>query len=149
MFQDLLHNPVLICGLVPWLLAQGLKVPIYLLVYRKWTLAPLFSAGGMPSSHSALMTGVTTGIGLYQGFGSPLFALAFAITMVVTYDAAGVRREAGYHAEKINQLFNELFSGQPISERRLKEVLGHTPRQVFVGSVLGVVVALLLYKYWL
>ncbi len=149
MFQELLNNPALVCGLIPWLLAQGLKVPIYYITTRKWTLAPMFSAGGMPSSHSALMTGVTTGIGLYDGFDSPLFALAFAITMVVTYDAAGVRRQAGYHAEKINLLFTEIFSGQPISERRLKEVLGHTPRQVFVGALLGIAVALLLYKYWL
>ena len=103
----------------------------------------------MPSSHSALMTSVTLGIGLFYGFDSPVFALAFALSMVVIYDATGVRREAGRHAEKINIMINEFFNGMPISDRQLKEVIGHTPGQVIAGIVLGVIVTLGFYLTWL
>jgi len=145
MFQQLLHNDVLIAGLTAWALAQFLKVPIYYLATRRLNWAWMFSSGGMPSSHSALMTATTTAIGLYFGFNTPVFALALAITMIVTYDASGVRREAGIHAERINLLVNEVFSGNPISEEQLQEVLGHTRRQVLVGSIMGVVVAILIW----
>ncbi len=147
MFQQLLNNPILIAGLTAWGLAQVLKIPVDYILYRRFSIAPMFSSGGMPSSHSALMTATTTAIGLYSGFDTPAFALAFALSMIVTYDAAGVRRQAGIHAEKINLLFKELLTGHPISEERLKEVLGHTPQQVFVGSLLGIAIALLLW--WL
>jgi acid phosphatase family membrane protein YuiD len=145
MFQQLLNNEILIAGLVAWGLAQLLKVPTYYALTRRLSLGPMFSSGGMPSSHSALMTATTTAIGLYTGFDTPAFALAFALSMVVTYDAAGVRRQAGFHAEKINLMITELLKGHPISEERLKEVLGHTPRQVLVGSLFGIVVAVLLW----
>lgn len=148
MLHELLQNQVLITGLTAWALAQFLKVPVYLVAFRRFNLALMFSSGGMPSSHSALMTATTTAIGLYHGFDTPAFALAVAITMVVTYDAAGVRRQAGMHAEKINLMITELFSGQPISERRLKEVLGHTPRQVFVGVIFGIATAFVVYALW-
>ncbi len=148
MMDELLRNQVLICGLTAWGLAQVLKIPIYYLLTGRFRIAYMFSSGGMPSSHSALMTATTTAIGLYAGFDNPAFALAVALTMIVTYDAAGVRRQAGIHAEKINQLFTELFSGQPISERRLKEVLGHTPRQVVIGALLGIAVTLIIYLFW-
>jgi len=145
MFQQLLHNDVLIAGLTAWALAQILKVPIYFFATRRVNWAWMFSSGGMPSSHSALMTATTTAIGLYIGFNSPIFALALAITMIVTYDASGVRREAGIHAERINLLVNEVLSGNPISEEQLQEVLGHTRRQVLVGSIMGIVVAILIW----
>jgi uncharacterized protein len=145
MFAQLFDNHVLIAALFAWGLAQFLKAPIYYILNRRFNWAAMFSAGGMPSSHSALMTAVTTSAGLYEGFNSAVFAVAFAITMVVTYDAAGVRREAGMHAEKINLLITELLSGRPISETRLKEVLGHTPRQVYAGSILGILIAVLMW----
>jgi acid phosphatase family membrane protein YuiD len=89
---------------------------------------------------------VMLSIGLFTGFNTPVFALAVALTMIVVYDAAGVRREAGRHAERINILIEELFSGQPISEKQLKEVIGHTPLEVIGGVLLGMVVALL--SFW-
>src|SRR5581483_5141225 len=105
----LLENRVLIIAMVAWSIAQGLKVPMEYLRSRKWNWAMALAAGGMPSSHSALIVGATQAIGLYQGFDSPLFALGVAVTMIVTYDAAGVRRQAGKHAERINMLFDELM----------------------------------------
>ncbi len=148
MLRQIMGNPVLFIGLFAWALAQILKVPIHFILYHRLNWGLLFSSGGMPSSHSALMTAVTLSIGLFYGFDSPLFALAFAISMVVIYDAAGVRREAGRHAERLNILINEFFSGQPISDKQLKEVIGHTPAQVLAGVGLGVGTALLFYWSW-
>jgi acid phosphatase family membrane protein YuiD len=85
--------------------------------------------------------GATHGIALFAGFDSPLFAISLAITMIVVYDAAGVRRQAGMHAERINALFNELLSGHMWDENELREVLGHTPLEVTGGILLGLVVA--------
>lgn len=145
MWEDLVNNRIFITAILAWSLGQFLKVPIEYLTKRRWNWALWFSSGGMPSSHSSLMVATTLSIGLYDGFDSPLFALAFAVSMIVVYDAAGVRRQAGYHAQKINLLFEELFSGHPISQERLKEVLGHTPRQVLGGIVLGTLIALIVY----
>jgi acid phosphatase family membrane protein YuiD len=147
MLADLLRNHALQTALLAWLLAQILKPPLEYLRKGKWRWGYLFSAGGMPSSHSALMVGATLGIGLHEGFDSGLFALAVAVTMIVVYDAAGVRREAGRHAEAINVLIDELLSGHPISDKELREVLGHTPMEVTGGIFLGIVVGILYWMY--
>ncbi|RPJ38732.1 MAG: divergent PAP2 family protein [Chloroflexi bacterium] len=146
--RQIIGNPVLFIGVFAWALAQFLKVPIEYILYRRLNWGLWFSSGGMPSSHSALMTAITLAIGVLEGFDSALFALAFAITMIVLYDAAGVRREAGRHAEKINILLTEFFSGQPISDKQLKEVIGHTPAQVLAGVCLGIGTTLLFFLSW-
>jgi uncharacterized protein len=145
---EMLSNPPFITGLTAWALAQFLKIPLEYLITGKWDWGLFFSTGGMPSSHSALMSSTTLAIGLSSGFGTPVFALAVAISMIVIYDAAGVRRQAGFHAQKINVLISELFQGQPFSEERLKEVLGHTPRQVWIGTILGIIVAFSIWGLW-
>ena len=143
--SNLIISPVLIAGLISWTIGQTLKVPVEYLRTRAWNWALFFSAGGMPSTHSALMSSVTLSIGLFDGFNSTLFALAFALSMVVMYDATGIRRQAGMHAQKINILVNELFSGQPISDEQLKEVLGHSPLQVLMGLILGSSVSIIIW----
>lgn len=145
-FAGVLHNPALVTALIAWFVAQVLKPPLEYLRKGTWNWGYLLSAGGMPSSHSALMVGATTGIGLHDGFDTSMFALAVAVTMIVVYDAAGVRRQAGIHAHKINILIDELMAGHPISDKQLKEVLGHTPLEVSGGVLLGIVVGIL---YWL
>ncbi len=140
---------MLFIGLFSWALAQFLKVPIEYILHHRRNWGLWFSSGGMPSSHSALVTSVTLSTGLIYGFDTPIFALAMALTMIVVYDAAGVRREAGRHAEKINVLINEFFSGHPISDQQLKEVIGHTPAQVLAGVALGLGTALLFYWSWI
>jgi acid phosphatase family membrane protein YuiD len=144
-WEQLINNKVLIVAIIAWGLAQFLKVPIEYIRYRRRNWALWFSSGGMPSSHSALVTAITLSIGLFYGFDTPVFALSTGISMVVIYDAAGVRREAGRHAEKINVLINEFFSGQTVSEKQLKEIIGHTPAQVSAGILLGAVLA---YGFW-
>ena len=141
LLEALWANHVLIGALAGWLIAQGLKPPVEYIITRKWRWSALLSAGGMPSSHSALMVSAGLGVGLFHGFDSPLFALAVAITMIVVYDAAGVRRQAGMHAERINVLFDELLSGHMWSEKELREVLGHSPLEVAGGILLGLIVA--------
>jgi acid phosphatase family membrane protein YuiD len=146
--QNFSINPMLVCSLTAWLLAQFLKVPVEYLQTHKMNWGLWFSSGGMPSSHSALVVSTMLAIGLYSGFNTPAFAIAVALAMVVVYDAAGVRRQAGIHAQKINLLINELFSGQPISEEQLKEVLGHSPMEVFGGTFLGLAVTLIIWAFW-
>ena len=144
----LFQNQALIAGLLAWLLAQVIKLPLDYLRTRKWNWALMLTTGGMPSSHSALMTATVFAVGLYNGFDDPLFALGVAITMIVTYDAAGVRRQAGIHAKRINVLFDELLHGHPISEKDLREVLGHTPLEVIGGILLGLIVATAQWLIW-
>ncbi len=148
MMRELVRNQVLVAALLGWFIAQTLKLPIHYFRYKRWSWALWFSAGGMPSSHSSLITATTLACGLYEGFDSPVFALAFAVSMVILYDAAGVRRQAGIHAQRINTLIEEFFSGHPISQERLKEVLGHTPREVLAGMGLGIAIAVVLKLIW-
>jgi acid phosphatase family membrane protein YuiD len=144
----LFQNKALIAGLSAWFLAQLIKIPLDYFHTRRWNWALLLTTGGMPSSHSALMTGTVFAIGLYYGFDTPLFALGVAITMIVTYDAAGVRRQAGIHAQRINVLFDELLHGHIFSEKDLREVLGHTPLEVAGGILLGLIVATAQWLIW-
>ncbi|NLF49835.1 MAG: divergent PAP2 family protein [Leptolinea sp.] len=148
MINDLLNNGMLISAMAGWFLAQGVKPFVHYARTRRWNWGLWFSAGGMPSSHSALMSATTMSIGLFEGFDSGLFALAMAITMIVVYDAAGVRRQAGMHAERINRMINELFTGQPLNEKQLKEVLGHTPRQVIAGVFFGLSIAFVVWVFF-
>ncbi|MEZ0396238.1 MAG: divergent PAP2 family protein [Anaerolineales bacterium] len=147
-WQALLQNRVLWTALTAWFLAQAFKVPIDYFLNRKWNWAVAVQAGGMPSSHSALVVSTAHAIGLYHGFDTPVFALAVAIAMIVVYDAAGVRRQAGMQAEKINVIVGELLKGHPISQQQLREVLGHTPLEVLGGILLGLVVAQALWFLW-
>jgi len=108
----------------------------------------LLSVGGMPSSHSALVASTAHAIGLHLGFDSPLYALAVVIAVVVTYDATGIRREAGIHAEIINTMIKDLATGHPLKEEELREILGHTPIQVLAGVLLGIMIAQFYWMIW-
>ncbi len=92
----------------------------------------------MPSSHSALVAAIAHAIGLYVGFETPLFALSLAIAIIVIYDATGIRRQAGQHAEIINAMIRDLAHGHPLKQQQLREVLGHTPLEALAGSSVGV-----------
>jgi uncharacterized protein len=145
---DVFQNKVLIAVLAGWLLAQILKIPTEYLRSRRWLWIMFFAAGGMPSSHTALMVSGTLAVGLYHGFDNPIFGVAVAITMIIAHDAAGVRRQAGKHAERINLLFDELLKGHMWSENELKEVIGHTPLEVIGGIILGLLVAIIQWMIW-
>lgn len=141
-------NRILIAALIAWGLAQAIKIPLEYLQTKRWNWALLLRAGGMPSSHSALVTATAHSTGLYLGFASPLFALAVVIAMIVIYDATGIRRQAGKHAEIINTMIQDLVEGHPLREEQLREVLGHTPLEALGGTLLGLLVAQLEWMIW-
>ena len=145
---DVFQNPTFLSSVIAWGLAQIIKVPVEYFRSGRMNWALLLSTGGMPSSHSSFMVGTAYGAGLFIGFDSPAFAVIFPITMIVIYDATGVRRQAGFHAEKINLLIGELLSGDFKAEKKLREVLGHTPLEAFAGVLLGLVVAQVLWFLW-
>tara|TARA_Y100001968_G_scaffold218310_1_gene201008 strand:+ start:34080 stop:34601 length:522 start_codon:yes stop_codon:yes gene_type:complete len=139
-FLGLFDNEVLTWGLIACGLAQLSKLVFELLNHGKWRPGVLFETGGMPSSHAALVTGTTSGLGLDLGFDDPVFALAATIAFIVMYDASGIRRAAGQTASMVNKLINTNESAN--TTKTLKENLGHTRTEVIVGSLLGPTVAL-------
>jgi len=145
---DIFQNKVFIAVMVGWLLAQALKIPYEYFRSRRWLWAMFLAAGGMPSSHTALMVSGTLAVGLYHGFDNPLFGIAVGATMIIAHDAAGVRRQAGKHAERINVLFDELLRGHMLGEDDLKEIIGHTPLEVIGGIILGLLVATVQWMIW-
>ena len=142
--NSLLDNHILLSSFVAWAVAQVSKTILDLFRQRKLILSRLVSSGGMPSSHSALVTGMATATGRVAGLSSASFAIAVVIASIVMYDAAGVRRAVSIQARILNQMIDEAFQGSPMAEKRLRELIGHTPVQVFVGALLGIGVALLI-----
>jgi acid phosphatase family membrane protein YuiD len=144
-----LQNEVLLITLTTWGLAQLMKPLTGWLIRRKWDWGQLFSTGGMPSSHTTLVVSATLATGLVVGFNSPLFAISTAFSMVVIADAAGVRREAGFHAQALNAIIRELMEGQPLAaEKELREVLGHTPLEVLGGIIWATLATTALWYFW-
>jgi len=139
--EGILDNLVLFSAVIAWALAQFLKVVIEFLRVKRIHPGLMFSTGGMPSSHSAFMAAMATAVGLRSGFDSTIFALAAAITMVVMSDAAGVRRAAGRQAKVINSLVENIENTGIVLDKKLKELLGHTPVEVACGAILGIIVA--------
>ena len=142
-FPTILDNHILLVSLLSCALAQLFKLAFEIIRHGKVTFRTLVTTGGMPSAHSALVASLATAIGQTAGWASGEFAIAFIFAVIVMYDAAGVRQAAGKQARILNQIVDELFSGDhaKFNEERLKELLGHTPFQVIVGSALGVAVA--------
>ena len=138
-FTALFDNSVLFWSLSSCLLAQFFKIIFNFFATGEIRFGIMFETGGMPSSHSALITGATSGIGLKLGFDNPIFALAIAVSLIVMYDASGVRKSAGIQAAEINKISQKL---DPKSELYLKETLGHTKFEVLVGSILGPLITL-------
>ena len=146
-FLNILTNPVLIVPGCAWIIAQVAKTVINAIVNKKFSFDRLVGDGGMPSGHSATVTALAVMCGLTEGFGSTVFGLAMVFAIVVMHDATGVRAEAGKHARSIISIveqLNDYFSehDDKIKTEKLKVLVGHTPLQVFVGSLLGAVIAL-------
>jgi hypothetical protein len=142
----IMNNKVFLVAMIAWGIAQLVKAPINYLSRRQWDWSLFYSSGGMPSSHAALVTGCAFGVGFQYGFDSTLFAVAWVLAGVVIYDAIGIRRAAGNHARMINLMMDELLTGHPLAEQELEELLGHTPRQVFAGTLLGIAMAYLAFR---
>jgi acid phosphatase family membrane protein YuiD len=132
----------LLAPLVAWTIAQAAKVILTSVRQRRLNLRVLAETGGMPSSHAAIVMGLTTAIGKYAGVGTAQFAIALIFSFVVMYDAAGLRRAAGRQAAVLNRLVEDLVHMRGMQEQRLRELLGHTPVEVLVGAVIGVIVGI-------
>lgn len=139
--NDLFANRVFQATFICWAAAQIIKFLLELILKRRINFHMLTTAGGMPSSHSAAVMSLTTAIGLREGIGSSLFVACLLFSTIVMYDAAGIRRAASIQARILNQIIDELFQGHPISETKLRELLGHTPVEVLVGALFGILVA--------
>ena len=138
-------NHILFVGFCSWLMAQGLKVLLTFIIQRKLDLSRMVGLGGMPSSHSAFLCAVSMAIGFQEGFVSAIFALSVCITLVVMTDAAGVRQAAGKQAAVLNRIIDDMIhEGKGLDEEKLKELIGHTPVQVFAGALLGILVGVVL-----
>lgn len=139
---NILDNHVLWVAIAACLIAQVLKAVVDIVKQGKITLRLLVGTGGMPSAHSALVTALATGVGQTVGWASPEFAIATVVAVIVMYDAAGIRQAAGKQAQVLNQIMDEVFQEQhELRPDRLKELLGHTPVQVLVGSGLGAAIS--------
>lgn len=130
-------NHVLWAATVAWLAAQALKVLLYLIKTRKFNVSLIVASGGMPSSHSALVTGLATAVARVQGLDSTGFAIAAVFAGVVMYDAAGVRRAVSKQARILNLMLDDFFHDRGLDVRRLGELIGHTPVEVLGGALLG------------
>src|SRR6266550_3460279 len=144
MDTSLFNNRILIAAFIAWAVAQVSKTIYELIRQRKLLFNRLVSSGGMPSSHSALVTGLATATARVAGIDSAAFAITVVLASIVMYDAAGVRRAVSIQARILNQMIDEAFQGHPIAEKRLRELIGHTPIQVFVGALIGIVIGLLI-----
>jgi uncharacterized protein len=139
--RDVLSNDVLVVAVIAWMFAQLSKLLIVLLRERQLQLRYVTSAGGMPSSHSAVVVALATRTGMATGVQSTEFAIAIVFAAIVLYDAAGVRRAVSIQGRILNRMLEEVIEYQRFNEKRLLELLGHTPFEVFVGSLLGLLVA--------
>lgn len=136
---------------VPLSAAVGVQLYKFLFEWvlrRDFDLRVLVRSGGMPSSHSAMITSLASAIGFKQGLHSETFALSVVLAFIVMYDATGVRQAAGKQAKVLNQIIRELFSGQPVSEEELKELIGHTPVEVFVGAAIGILYSIIWFEFF-
>ncbi len=145
-WNEILGNQVLVSAVAGWTIAQVLKTIIDCILNRSFNPERLVGSGGMPSSHSATVCGLTTASGIQYGFGSFEFAVSFVLSMIVMYDAVNVRMETGKQSKLLNRVFFENileFDGVLLQER-LKEYVGHTPLQVVAGAFLGIAMAFLI-----
>ncbi len=141
------ENRILLTGLIAWAVSQVIKTIIHLIINKRFVWERLAGDGGMPSSHSATVSAGAVSTGLIAGWNSPVFAVAVILALIVMHDARGVRQETGKQARVINdilELFESMGQGKLTPEETLKELVGHTHRQVVAGAALGIVIALLM-----
>ena len=145
----LFNNSPFLGAFTAFAAAQIAKVFTHYYVERQWDFNRVVGSGGMPSSHTAFVIGLTTAVGMHDGTNSSIFAICLVLSLIVMYDASGVRLHAGRQASVLNLIISELPPDHPVQESgRLRDSLGHTPVQVFVGAVVGLIVGYLFQSTW-
>jgi acid phosphatase family membrane protein YuiD len=145
-FAAIFHNHVLMVTLLAWAIAQTIKVALGVLRTKRFDFRWFIGTGGMPSAHAAGSSALATIIGLEYGFETLAFALAAVFAMVTMFDAQGVRRSTGKQAELLNKILDDIYWRGKIEEAKLKELVGHTPIEVFMGSIMGILLAIIFQK---
>ena len=145
LFFGFLSNFTFVAVTISWFLAQTIKIFLYRFKEGEWNIWLFFSAGGMPSAHSAAVVALTLGVALTEGFKNPLFTACLVFALIVMYDATGVRRAAGKQAEILNKIVDDFYSTGKVKVAKLKEILGHDPVQVMVGAGLAITMTLITY----
>lgn len=149
-FSELFSNKIFVSAALGWMIAQVAKTIIHMIITKKFVAERLVGSGGMPSCHSATVCALTTATGMNCGVSSAEFAISVMLSIIVMYDAMGVRRETGIQAKILNEML-EVFTkmGKEMSaEEKLKEFIGHTPLQVLVGAILGIIIAVTVNSIW-
>jgi len=143
MFLDIVTNKFLVVPVFAWAIAQIMKMVVALFQGKGFDLRYLVSSGGMPSSHSAIVTALATVAAILKGFGSVEFGITFILASIVLYDSAGVRQAVGKQSTILNRIIHEIRLRQPFTklEANLRELIGHTPFQVVIGALLGIIIA--------
>ncbi len=140
-FEGIVSNGTFGAAFIAWFIAQVLKVILTFISEGRLNIYRMIGSGGMPSSHSSFVMGMSTAVGLIEGWDSSAYAIALVISLIVMYDASGVRRSVGKQAIILNNIIDDLYHHKPIAQDKLKELVGHTPVEVFAGAILGIVVA--------
>lgn len=129
-----------------WVCAQATKILLGVIREKRFNFRWLVSTGGMPSTHSAAVGALSTVVGYYYGFGSIIFEITLVFSLVIMFDAAGVRRNVGKQATMLNQIMDDIYERGEVAEEHLKELLGHTPIEVFVGAAIGALTVMAMWK---
>ncbi|MBU3933333.1 MAG: divergent PAP2 family protein [Candidatus Omnitrophica bacterium] len=142
-FVQAFQNRVFVTVLVAWFIAQGAKVLLGVIAEKRFNFRWFVDTGGMPSSHAATVSALATTIGLKYGLQSPIFAITLVFAWIILMDAQGFRRSVGKQAETLNVILDDIYWKKEVREERLKEFLGHTPVEVLIGAIIGILVAII------
>ncbi len=148
-FSEIAENKVFAVTFFAWILSCVLKGLLECIKQKRLDITRFMGPGGMPSSHSTIVTALAAAVGIEMGFNNPVFAVCCVLALVVMYDASGIRRAAGQQAQMINAILEAWDEDDPIEKQiKLKELLGHTPLEVCAGALLGIVTAVISYAWW-
>ncbi len=143
---EIFENRIIISGLIAYLLAQATKVLLEVKKNKKTSFKRIFGSGNMPSSHSSFVSGITTAIGLVEGFNTTYFIISLMVSLVVMYDAVNVRKDVEEHAELLNRIVKKLELEDKVEYKPLEEHVGHTKPEMIAGALLGVITAIVIIK---
>lgn len=146
-FEEVFRNKVIWSSLCSWAVAQSIKIISGLIKEKRFDFRWVLETGGMPSAHSAGVSSLATAVGLYTGFSTVEFAIAAIFALIIMFDAQGLRRTSGLQAEALNRLIEDIYLNRGIKQELLKELIGHTPVEVFMGAILGISVAVLVVTF--
>lgn len=144
-WKEIFANQVLWITLLSWAIAQGIKIIIGLAQGKKFNFYWILRTGGLPSAHSAAVVALAMALGQELGFNSPFFALSAIFALVTMFDAQTWRRSIGVQARILNKIMNDFHEGRKLKEKQMRELVGHTPVEIFVGGLIGVIVAVVFY----